>query len=165
MRQRLANRASAVWRAAADFLAGRERGIEGVAAIEFAVVIPPLVVAMICASDLGLGIYRRMQVQNAAQLGAEYAVAHGFDAGSISSAVSSGSNFPSLSVSPTPTQFCGCPGATGIATSDCASSCPSGGAPGTYVTVSTQGTYNTILRYPMIPNSFTFSNQATVRIQ
>ncbi len=166
MNNLIITRAGSALRAAArDFLGGRDRGIQGVAAIEFAVITPTLVLALICASDLGLGIYRHMQVQNAAQFGAEYAVAHGFDASAISAAVSAASNFPSLSVSPPPSQFCGCPTSGGVTIADCASSCPSGSSPGTYVTVSTQGTYKTILSYPSIPNSFTFSNQATVRIQ
>ncbi len=157
--------ASALWAVALDFLGSRDRGVEGVAAIEFAVITPTFVLALICASDLGLGIYRQMQVQDAAQFGAEYAVAHGFDAGAISAAVSATSSFPSLSVSPPPAQYCGCPTSSGVTVADCGSSCPSGGSPGTYVTVSTQGIYKTILSYPVIPSSFTFSNQATVRIQ
>ncbi|TMJ54449.1 MAG: pilus assembly protein, partial [Alphaproteobacteria bacterium] len=54
------------------------RDIRGVAAIEFAIVAPMLVLAMVCTADLGLGIYRKMQVQNAAQAGAEYAIVHGY---------------------------------------------------------------------------------------
>jgi hypothetical protein len=45
------------------------------------------VLALICTVDLGLGINRKMQVENAAQAGAQYAVVHGFAASSISNAV------------------------------------------------------------------------------
>ena len=57
--------------------------IDGVAAIELSIIAPMLVLALVCTADLGLGIYRNMQVQNAAQAGAEYAVTHGFVADSI----------------------------------------------------------------------------------
>lgn len=150
--------------AALDFARGRNRGVHGGALVEFAVTGPALVLMMVCAGDLGLGIYRHMQVQNAAQVGAQYAVAHGFDATAISSAVTAVSSYP-LSASPAPTQFCGCPSASGVATADCGSTCPSGISAGTYVTVSTQATYTPVVPYPLLPSSFSFSNQSTVRIQ
>lgn len=156
--------ASCLARAALDFARGRDRGVDGSALVEFAVTGPALVLMMVCAGDLGLGIYRHMQVQNAAQVGAQFAVAHGFNATAISSAVSAASSFP-LSVSPAPTQFCGCPSTSGIATADCGSTCASGVSAGTYVTVSTQATYTPVVSYPLLPSSFSFSNQATVRIQ
>src|SRR5690349_23032681 len=90
--------------AARAFASGRNRGVHGGALVEFAVTGPALVLMMVCAGDLGLGIYRHMQVQNAAQLGAQYAVAHGFDATAISAAVSAASSFP-LSASPAPSQY------------------------------------------------------------
>jgi Flp pilus assembly protein TadG len=137
----------------------------GVAAIEFAIAAPILVLVMFCTTDLGLGIYRKMQVENAAQAGAEYAVLYGFAASSISSAVTQATSFSDISASPAPSQFCGCASDTGVTTADCSSTCTGGIAPGTYVTVSAQATYTTILHYPVIPDSFIFAAQSTVRIQ
>lgn len=137
----------------------------GVAAIEFAVMAPTLVMMTICTVDLGMGIYRNMQVQNAAQAGAQYAMTHGFDASLISSIVSSATGLPGISASPPPVQYCGCATSAGVANVACGSSCPTGAVYGQYVQVSTQGTYTTILPYPMIASSFTLTAQSNVRVQ
>jgi len=141
------------------------RDIHGVAAIEFAIVAPMLVLAMVCTADLGLGIYRKMQVQNAAQAGAEYAIVHGYVSASITTAVSNATTFSGISATPAPSQFCGCPSSTGVTTTDCGGTCSGGSSPGTYVSVGAQAKYTTILPYPIMPNSFTFNARSTVRIQ
>ena len=147
------------------FILGKEDGIEGVAAIELAIIAPILLLLMICTIDLGFSIYRKMQVQHSAQAGAQYAMAHGFNASSISSAVTNATSFSGVSASPAPSQFCGCASSTGVTNAACSSKCSGGSTAGTYVTVSAQGTYNTLFPYPLIPDSFTFTAQATVRIQ
>lgn len=137
----------------------------GIAAIEFAIMVPTLVMMTICTVDLGMGIYSNMQVQNAAQAGAQYAMVHGFDANSISSAVSNATGQSGISASPPPVQYCGCATAAGVTTIACGSPCPAGAVYGNYVQVSTQGTYKTILPYPMIANSFTLTARSNVRVQ
>lgn len=141
------------------------RDVRGVAATELAIVAPMLVLLMVCTADVGIGIYRKMQVQNGAQAGAQYAALYGFNANSITSAVLSATNSSAIKASPAPSQFCGCPSATGIKSATCGSTCSGGSTPGTYVAVSAQSTYMTLLPYPLIPNSFTFSAQSTVKIQ
>ena len=153
-------------RAGCRFAADRGDGCSGIAAIEFAMVAPTLVILFICTADLSLGIYRKMQVQNAAQSGAAYAMLYGFAPSSISSAVTAATGFSSVNASPQPSEFCGCPSASsGVSNISCGSACPNGATAGTYVTVSAQATYQTILPYPLVPNSFTFNAQSTVRLQ
>ena len=139
--------------------------IRAVAAIEFAIIVPVLLFMMIAVVDFGMAIYSNMQVQNAAQAGAQYAIAHGFNANSISQAVTSATNLPGITVSAGPTKFCGCPSSAGVTNTACNSICSGGATPGTYVTVSAQGSYTTIVPYPMIPSNFTFTSPSTVRIQ
>jgi Flp pilus assembly protein TadG len=146
-------------------LMDRTEGVEGVAAIEFAILATILILLMICTVDIGMGFYRKMQIQNAAQVGAQYAMLHGFSAGSISAAVTGATSFSGISASPDPTQYCGCPGNTGIGTTTCGSTCADGTTAATYVSVSAQGTYDTLLSYPLIPRSFTLTAQSTVRTQ
>ena len=146
------------------FMSGSASGTGGTIAIEFAIIGPALVLMMACTVDLGMGIYRKMQVQNAAQAGAEYAIAHGFTS-SIVNAVTNATSFSGIAASPAPSQFCGCPSSSGVTAITCNSTCSSGAVAGTYVTVSAQGTYDTILSYPLIPSSFLFAAQSTVRIQ
>jgi hypothetical protein len=120
---------------------------------------------MVCAVDLGLGTYRNMQVQAAAQAGAQYAMVHGFNPSAVASAVTGATTYADLTVTPAPSQFCGCPSAAGVAVNACNASCPEGGASGTYVTVSAQATYTPLLPYPLLPGAFNLTAQSTVRTQ
>jgi Flp pilus assembly protein TadG len=137
----------------------------GAAAIEFAVIAPTLVMMAVCTVDLGMGIYRNMQVQNAAQIGAQYAMRHPFDANQIATVVSNATGLSTISASPAPVQYCGCATSSGVGTVTCGATCPTGAVYGSYVRVSTQATYTTILPYPLIANNFTLTAQSNVRVQ
>jgi Flp pilus assembly protein TadG len=162
LRSRLAARLRTSFRRLAS---GCDEGIAGVSAVEFAIIAPVFVVAIICTIDIGAGFYRKMQVQSAAQVGAQYAALHGFDATNIANAITSATAFSGIAASPSPAQFCGCASASGIGAVDCASKCPSGSSPGSYITASAQGTYTTILPYPLLSSSYTLNAQSTLRIQ
>jgi Flp pilus assembly protein TadG len=173
--------AAAMRRLLRRFIGGAKDGTGGVAAVEFALILPPLVLMMIATADFGMGFYRKMQVQDAAQAGAQWAAANGFDSSKIKIAVTSATkSAPGFSVnaSPDPHQDCGCAASTGVTFNgdtapSCSSRCPDGTVAGTYVTVSAQATYTTMLSYhtttllysPGIPDSFDFAAQTTVRIQ
>lgn len=153
------------WRALRGTMRAMSDDRRGVAAIEFAIMVPALVMMTVCTVDLGMGIYTNMQVQDAAQAGAQYAIAHGFDVNSISTAVSNATGQSGISASPPPVQYCGCATAAGVTNVTCGAACPAGAVAGTYVQVSTQATYTTILPYPMIANTFNLTAQAAVRVQ
>lgn len=138
---------------------------QGAVAVEFAMLAPALVLMMVCVADVALGIYYKMRVQNAAQFGTQYAVAHGFDGSTIAAAVKSTSTISNLSVTPAPYQYCGCPTAGTISGIACTSTCADGSWPGLYAVISAQGAYTTMIPYPLFPKSFTFASQATVRVQ
>lgn len=137
----------------------------GVSAVEFAILAPMLIFMAVATTDLGMGFYRRMQVESAAQAGAQYAMLHSFDATAISTAVTSATNYTGISASPTPTQFYGCPSSTGITAASSNSTCSTGNSPGTYVSVSAQATYSTLIAYPGLPNSYNLAATSTARIQ
>ena len=144
-------------------------GNEGAAVVELTMFAPILLGAAVCTTELGLGMYRNMQVQHAAQAGAQYAISHGYDSAAISSAVTNATAYAAISASPAPNQFCGCPSSTGVTSVTCGSTCTGGVAAGTYVTVSAGATYNTLVPYqgviPGLSNSFNLARQATVRIK
>jgi Flp pilus assembly protein TadG len=137
----------------------------GAAAIEFGIVVPLLALMVTAVIDLGFGIYYKMQVEDAAQVGAQWAMKNGFDATMISNAVTSATNASAISASPTPFQFCGCATGSSVSTATCGATCPGGAQAGTYATVSAQRTYYTILSYPIFPSSYNFTVQATARLQ
>jgi Flp pilus assembly protein TadG len=172
---------SAMRHAVRRFTVGAD-GTAGAALVEFALLAPILIVMAVYTADIGLLVYSNMAVQNAAQAGAQYALElHNFGTpsylSSISSAVTSAATITNktvtISASPAPTQFCGCPTSTGVTPQACGTFC-TGSPAGTYVTVSAAATYKTLI----IPtqgsiftsNDFTSSTyplaaSATVRVQ
>jgi Flp pilus assembly protein TadG len=137
----------------------------GAAAVELALLAPVLTLMMVSVIDIGLGVYRKMQVEDAAQVGAQYAMRNGFDANAISNAVTSATNFSSIAASPAPVKFCGCATGFSISTVSCGSTCPGGAVAGTYTTVSAQATYSSLLNYQIVPQNHNFSVQSTARLQ
>jgi Flp pilus assembly protein TadG len=141
------------------------RSRSGVAAIEFAFLGPMLALSAIVAADIGIGFYSNMQVQNSAQAGAEYAVAHGFDATAMSNAVTSTTPGSGISASPTPSTFCGCPNRDTVASVTCGATCTDGTPAGTYAKVTATKTYSTLIPYPLLPASYIQTAVSTVRLQ
>ena len=137
---------------------------QGTAAVEFAVAVPIMAVIFVPLIDIGMAVYQQMQVQDAAQAGAQYAMAHGWNSSAIQSAVT-GATGLTVSATPAPSKTCGCPDDSGISPAACTAACPNGSAPGTYVTVGAQATYTTLLPYPAMGSTVTLSAQATARIQ
>lgn len=95
----------------------------GVAAIEFAIIAPVLLMLIVSVIELGLATRDSLRAQAAAAEGAYYAMKNGFDAGEIAAAVINGTGAPGMSASPAPALFCGCPSATGIAVTACSVTC------------------------------------------
>jgi Flp pilus assembly protein TadG len=141
------------------------RSTDGNALIESAFVLPIAIYLFVGVVDYGVGLYRAMEVKQAAQIGAQYAVINGFNANAISQAVVNSTPFSSVSASPAPTSYCGCASITGVVQAACGTTCSDGTAAGTYVSVNSAANYSTILRYPSIPNSFAVSGAATVRLK
>jgi Flp pilus assembly protein TadG len=138
---------------------------QGFAAVEFAMVAPLLILMLIGMIDLGVGLYRRMQVETASHAGAQYAAFGAFDATMVATAVTTATSYSKIAASPAPYTFCGCPSSAGVVTATCGGTCPEGSTPGTYAKVSAQASYTTLIPYPIIASSFNFSSQALVRIR
>ncbi len=141
------------------------RDSRGVAAIEFGIMVPLLSLMVVSVTDIGLAVYRKMQVENAAQAGAQYAIIHGFDTTGISSAVTSATNSTAITASPGPVQFYGCPTSTGVSVVSAGTICTGGAQAGSYTTVSAQATYYTLINYQIVAASYTYSAQSTTRLQ
>lgn len=154
----------------------------GIAAVEFGIIAPVLVLLTVCTSDLGLAIYSDMQMQNAAQAGADYALVHAtsgsVNLGSVRNAITaatgcSWSSNGCSGITASASQFCGCPGANGVTNVGSPSGTPptcsafscSGNPAGMYVTATASTTYATLLSYPIIPAKFNFIQNSTVRVQ
>jgi Flp pilus assembly protein TadG len=123
----------------------------GTAAIELALFLPFLLLLLTGIVELGVSAYEAMQVSNAAEAGALFAAATyaptnapAFSAASTASATTSGAALlpgsNTLTATPAPTQFCGCPSAAGsvsnLGAPPCSATACAGSTPaGTYVQV------------------------------
>jgi Flp pilus assembly protein TadG len=148
----------------------RER--KATSAIELALVLPLVAGMIVPLTDLGMGAYTKMQVQNAAQAGADYALKNagsGFNATNIGTAVTSATSLSGVTADPTPTESCACVGGTpAVITNTTAPPCVTGcasGSEGVYVTVNAQASYTPLFPYPAIPSSITFNATSIVRVQ
>src|SRR5260370_27114589 len=108
------------WVGRLAFLARAERGN---AAIEFALATPILLGLLVPVADLGIAFSQQIQVQQAAQAGAQYALLHGWNSSAISNAVTAATTLPSVSAAPAPSQSYGCPTGTAIAAATNGSPC------------------------------------------
>jgi Flp pilus assembly protein TadG len=146
-------------------------GISGGAMVEFTVFAPILLIMAIYTMDFGLLMFSKMEVQNAAQAGAQYAIVNnGYDSTAISSAVTNATKF--TTITPTSSQFCGCPSATKV--KFCSASCDTCNTgtcaltvQGHYVTVTaTPATaYAPFISFGLLANSADISATSTVRIK
>jgi hypothetical protein len=175
---------SAMWQAIHIFMVGTD-GIAGAVLVELAIITPVIIIMIISISDIGLFAFRQMQVQHAAQTGAQYA-SHNYKPNdplfslpsylsAISSAVVNDDNGTTYAISATPaptSPFCACPTSTGLSAATCASICTDGSTAGSYVTVSADATYNALFvtttlgsSSPFSAGSYNLTASATVRVQ
>src|SRR5262245_10310328 len=101
-------------------------GRGGSAAVEAALIAPVLALLAVGVADFGAAVYRDMQVQNAAQAGATYAMRHAFDGTAIGNAVLNSGTVTGLTATPAPAQSCGCPSGGAISAATCGTSCAGG---------------------------------------
>jgi Flp pilus assembly protein TadG len=139
------------------------RDTSGAVAVEMAILIPLFSTMMLGISDFGMAMYQKMEVNNAVQAGTAYAMFHRTETfatmqGNITVAMSAATGLAGVTAT-LPTEFTGCPTASGIV----AGSTSCAGVPaGVYVTVSATYSYSPILPWPGFAASTTVSQ--TVRI-
>jgi len=136
----------------------------GGAIIEFALIMPFLVVLLVGLCDLGFGFYESMQVQAAAEAGAQYATRHAWDAAAVATAVTDATGAGGITATPAPSKVCACPGGGTLTQIGCTSTCRSGDPPGVYASVSAQLRYQTVLPYPGLPATLTLTGQTYRRL-
>jgi TadE-like protein len=153
---------------------GRERlAVAGVAAIELAMVAPLVVTGVLGAGELGFTIFRQTQVIFAAQAGVDYAIANGFNSTNVSNAVVNATTYTAITATPAPSQFCGCPTATGVTVASavasksplCSATCSGGFTAGVYVQANSQAQFSPIIPNPWQKSTVTLTAESTVRIQ
>jgi Flp pilus assembly protein TadG len=140
------------------------RNCSGASAVEFALALPVLITLLTVLVDFGIGFYEKMEVEDAAQAGTQYALLHGWNSSAIESAVTSATKLSGVSASPVPTKTCGCPSGSAVTAATCGGTCASGLSAGTYVTVNAQASYTPLITYPLFGSSVKLTAQSVVRI-
>ncbi|MDE2517176.1 MAG: pilus assembly protein [Rhodospirillales bacterium] len=147
------------------------RARRGVAALEFALVMPVLLIMLGGVVDFGLVMLARSQLASAVTQGAEYAMATGSSVSpsSIRTMVQSASPLAGVTATVTPSSGAACYCVTGtplaLSSHICTSACPDGSSPGVYLTIKAQYTYQPILPFYSALAATTLSEQAQVRLQ
>jgi Flp pilus assembly protein TadG len=133
--------------------------------IEFALIAPLLVLFLVAVGDLGFAAYDMLQVQAAAEAGAQYAALNAWNAAAIATAVSSATGIGGITATPAPSQLCGCPDGGSLTQTSCGNTCPSGSPAGLYASVSAQLQYRPVLPYPGLPSPLRLTGQAYRRLR
>jgi Flp pilus assembly protein TadG len=132
-------------------------GTAGASAAELALVLPVLLLLLTGIVDFGTLLFKHMQVTAAAHAGVRYAIANGFDATKISTAITNATTMSGISASPAPSESAGCISSTNTIvtvtnTTTCSGSNTNGGTQtGTFVFVHASAPFS-----PMLPVWGTF---------
>ena len=140
-----------------------------VAAVEFALVCPVLLMCVGGLADFGLALADRSQLAGAVALGAQYAYLNPstVTASAIRTLVSAGASLTGMTVSvTTPAYWCVTAGAPPVLTGATATStCLDGTSAGSYVTITASYVYPALMpAYSQLANT-TLTEAVTVRIQ
>lgn len=141
-------------------------GQRGTALVEFAIVLPVLILLLLGVVEIGRYAYFSILVGNAARAGVQYGAQNSVTAydtlGMTAAAQADGYNSIS-SLTVTPTNFCQCwNGITGTAVS-CSGACTTGHLL-KYVSVTVTGKVDPLFRYPMLPSTLTVTQTATMEV-
>jgi Flp pilus assembly protein TadG len=140
---------------------GLHRDERGSAIVESALVIPVMVLALLGAVDFSRAYYAQIEVNSAAQAGANYGLANINDtAGMKSAAILDAPDVPTLTA--TSTTGCECADGSGV-TPICTTAPSCSTLLVDYIEVDTTATITTTLPYPGIPSTLTLSGKAHVR--
>ena len=137
----------------------------GQSVLEFALLLPVMLLLMVGIIEVGRFAYYSILVANAARAGAQYGaqgLATAADTPGIQAAAENdGQNLAQLTV--TASQQCGCNGASLSGTCP-ATGCSTPNHPLVYVQVQASGTFNSLFNYPGLPPSFTVSSTEKMRV-
>lgn len=171
-------------RASQDWRSSRRLADEGgAAAVEFAIVLPLLVLLVLGLVDYGAGLWEAMMVGNAARAGAYWAAVNGWtnnSPGDIETAVTSATQLGSITATPAPKPVCYCydptntspsglgtPASGSVTPTTCAATtCTSPQTPACYVQVNATSSYSPLVAITGLKGlGFNFSISGAISLQ
>lgn len=133
----------------------------GVSTVEFALVAPMLIAAMVGVADFGLAVNEKMRLVSAARAGAQAGFSNSGNQAAMQAAVLAASGLNASSVTVNSATICGCADGSTLV---CTATCADGSNLRTYVTVTVTELYSLLLSYPGFPSQQSFSATSTLRI-
>jgi Flp pilus assembly protein TadG len=138
----------------------------GASLAEFALLLPLLGLLLFGVIDFGRAFYLGIELNNAAYTGALYGVQNRTDiTGMEKTATADAADFTGMTA--VATQGCECSDGTNVVSSACTTStlptCGTGTSVVFFVTVTTTGTYTTIIPWPRIPSTLALTGTAKLR--
>lgn len=148
------------------FILNYLKNTKAVAAVEFVLIAPILILLLIGLIDFGLYINAEMKLENMARASSEY-VRNGGDPGNLTAdviafgeAADTLNNFDDLTI--TTTSVCECDdGAETV----CSDGCASNGYMREFIEINLDMTYSTIFPYPGLPSNLELNGHARMQIQ
>lgn len=134
--------------------------------VEFALLVPVLLVLMFGMVDFSRVFLTAITVTGAAQAGAEYGSSSSSTFADYTGMQNAASHDATQlsSFTATASQYCSCsPGGASVSCST--STCSGYGAPAKYVKVQTTSTFHTLFPYPLVPSAATVNATAYMRVQ
>ena len=135
----------------------------GNATVEFGLILPVAVLVIAGLIEFGIAAYDGTSLEDAARVGAQYAIQKGLDTTGIQTAVTGATKMTAATLNVTSQQFCECSGTWGTHV-DCTTTC-SGNVPlAKFIQVSVTQTYTPIFPFfaSVLPSQL--HGQATVRV-
>lgn len=139
-------------------LAGCARGT---AAVEFALLMPVVLLLIVGLYDFGMATYTAMSLAGAARAAGQYALQNPTDTAGIQQAADNASQLPTNGLTVTSGEVCQCPDGTTVS---CTGVCPAGTIQ-VYVQVKAQQPFRMLISYPGLNNPMTLSGQAIFRLR
>ncbi len=141
---------------------GRDDG--GLAAVEFALLAPVLMVMLVGMIDFGMFINQKMQLENLARASAEYVVKGGDEANVETDVLgASGLDETALAeIEATSETVCECSDGAEIV---CGGTCDGDGYQRSFYAFSMSRTYTPLFSYPGMPEQITMTGNARLQIQ
>lgn len=136
--------------------------------VELALLLPLMILMFLGVAEVGSIFYMSIEVNNAALAGAAYGAQSNITAadtaGMARVAQQDASNVPGLTASAT--YYCACSTTAGALTNlaSCSSTCTAGSHEVIFVKVNTSATFSALSKFPALPNPFTTSGQAIMRV-
>lgn len=135
---------------------------DGVGAVEFALLLPILLLLLLAVADFGLAVNEKMRLTGAARAGAQWAYKKSGDTGGVALAVQQAAGLEPSRITIATQSFCGCISGVAVA---CLGTCNDGNGVRTYVTVTVSESWAPLIASAAMDGPVSLSGTATLRLK